>query len=74
MTTSGSTSGAPISAPKIARPRNRPNRASAQPAALPSSTARLAAPAAMRSDSPAASTTRSLPISAANQRSEKPPH
>ena len=40
----------------------------------PSSTASVAAPAAMRSDSQAASSIRSFAARARNQRSEKPPH
>ena len=54
------------------RPRNRPNRASAKPAAVPTMVARVADTAAMRSDSSAASIRTGLCHSATYQRVEKP--
>ena len=51
--TSGMTSGAVIMPPNSVRPRNRPNRAIAMPAMVPSTTEKVALSAAMRSDSQA---------------------
>ncbi|MNT70031.1 hypothetical protein D3C72_2083850 [compost metagenome] len=72
--TSGMTSGAVIMPPNSVLPRNRPKRASARPATVPSTTEAVADIAATLSDSQAAPRSWSFCSSSAYHLVEKPPH
>ena len=71
---SGTTSGAISIKPNTSRPRNLPKRAMANPAQVPSASARLAAMTPISRLFSAASRNRSSPASAAYQRDDQPPH